>query len=68
MSKRKMMTASLIALLALSACGVPSGDFCDVADPIKFNADTARSVVKGDRAAAETIDTHNRYGERFCGW
>ena len=68
---RKPKTTKLlqIAFLAsLSGCGVP-GDFCDVVrNPVEFQNETARQIVKTDRAEAEQIATQNEYGNRFCDW
>lgn len=64
----KAPASLLIVSLAASSCAPPAGDFCDVADPIRLEPDVARQVVEGDRPAAERIDSHNRYGERACGW
>ena len=58
---------SIVSLVGLSACE-RAGDFCDVAEPIKFSGEVASAVVSGDRETAEVIDAHNRYGERYCRW
>ncbi len=69
MLKLKTITLSLIALLAVSACSKsPIGDFCDIAEPIRFDRTVAEAVVAVDRTAAERIDAQNRYGEQHCGW
>jgi hypothetical protein len=65
MLKLKTIARSLIALLAVSACSQPPvGDFCDIAEPIRFGRAVAEAVVTGDRTAAERIDAQNRYGEQ----
>lgn len=64
----KMIALSLTALLAVSGCVKTTGDFCDIARPIRFDRAVSEAVVKGDRASAEVIDAHNRYGEGACGW
>lgn len=68
MLKHKMIPLLLIGSLGVSACSQTTGDFCDIAEPIRFERDVAVAVVTGDRGAAEKIDAHNRFGEEFCGW
>ena len=68
MLKHRMTPLLLIASLGVSACSQTTGDFCDIAEPIRFERDVAVAVVTGDRGAAEKIDAHNRFGEEFCGW
>ena len=69
MWRRKTIPLLLTASLVVSACSQsPAGDFCDIAEPIRFDREVASVVVTGDRATAETIDVQNRYGERHCGW
>lgn len=67
MLKRKP-TLTLLIALAVSGCVKPEGDFCDIAEPVRFDRAVAAAVVAGDRVAAERIDAHNRYGETVCGW
>ena len=67
MSKLKTIMPLLTAFL-VSGCHQTAGDFCDIAEPIRFNKEVARAVVLGDRPAAEQIDVQNRYGEKYCGW
>lgn len=62
-------TLILLTALAVSGCVKPEGDFCDIAQPIRFEREVAEVVVARDRAAAEVIDSQNRYGEQVCpGW
>ncbi len=69
MWRRKTIPLLLTASLVVSACSQsPAGDFCDIAEPIRFEREVASVVVTGNRGTAETIDAQNRYGERHCGW
>lgn len=61
-------TLTLLIVLAVSGCVKSAGDFCDMAEPIRFDSKVAQVVVAGDRAAAEVIDSQNRYGEQICKW
>lgn len=53
----------LAAALALSGCVTSSGNFCDVAKPIR---PSSVDVLSDDDVAA--ILAHNRKGAAFCGW
>ena len=68
MLRHKTIPTLLIASLTINACSAPIGDFCDIAEPIRFDRAVAEAVVRGDRRTAERIDIHNRYGEEVCGW
>lgn len=68
MWRRKTIPLLLTASLIVSACSQsPAGDFCDIAESIRFEREVASVVVTGDRGTAKTIDAQNRYGERHCG-
>ena len=67
--KLKTIPLLLTGSLVVSACDqVPFGDFCDIAEPIRFERDIAETVVIENRDTAERIDAHNRYLEQHCGW
>ncbi|AUQ95957.1 hypothetical protein PhaeoP66_03215 [Phaeobacter inhibens] len=68
MLKTLKTMSSLIGCLAVMSCVAP-GDFCTVVKgPIEFEPETARAVVRTDRADAESIAVQNDYGRDRCDW
>lgn len=61
-------TMILLLLISASGCAAPIGDFCAVSAPLRPAADTVQYLVANDAALARGILTHNRTGERACGW
>lgn len=49
----------------LPGCARNSGDFCEVASPIR---PSAAAVAGMDRADKVSILKHNEYGAKACGW
>lgn len=47
----------------IAGCATSSGDFCDVADPLRPSADDR--LTAGTKMQMLKI---NRYGEKACGW
>lgn len=68
MSRKWTTTGLLIACLTIANC-TPAGDFCEVVKgPLTFQPETAKQIVKTDRATAEQIETQNVYGDKVCKW
>lgn len=66
--KWKPLTAALLSSALLVGCAIPSGDFCDLSEPILF--DTPASVVwlsAHDENLLRDIVAHNEQVERSCG-
>ncbi|MCT4492640.1 hypothetical protein [Bosea minatitlanensis] len=55
----------ILITTSASGCAWNSGDFCDVATPIRPSAPAAAVMDRADKAA---IVKHNEYGARACGW
>lgn len=55
--------ALLLTVTLIAGCGTMTGNFCDVASPIRASA--ADQVTEGTKAQ---VVAHNLYGERACGW
>lgn len=65
--KLKHLTVTLFAAGLLSGCVNPSGDYCDIAEPIWFDtADTVNWLLNNDESALRAIVTHNEQVERLC--
>lgn len=58
----RLFLAALISL-ALLGCQTTSGNFCDVASPIRPSVQDGMT----DGTKRQVI-AHNVYGERSCGW
>ncbi|MBE0702128.1 MAG: hypothetical protein IH582_03000 [Afipia sp.] len=56
---------TLTAMLALAACQTATGDFCDVAKPIRLSSAVIDTMT--DAEVAATL-SHNRKGAAMCGW
>lgn len=56
---------TVVVLLTLAACQTISGDFCDIAKPIRLSHEAIDAMTDGEVAAALA---HNRKGEAMCGW
>lgn len=57
--------AALAVLLALAACQTPKGGFCSIAEPIRLAADQVDHLTD---AEVKALLSHNRKGQRLCGW
>lgn len=55
----------LAALIALAGCTTARGSFCAVSSPIRLSAAAIAALSDGE---VKTILTHNRKGEKLCGW
>jgi hypothetical protein len=52
--------------VSIAGCaGRNSGDFCEVASPIRPSAEAAAAMDWQDKA---TLLKHNEYGAKACGW
>lgn len=56
---------TLAAMLTLTACQTPAGDWCDIARPIRLSHDAIDAMSDADVAA---VLAHNRKGAAMCGW
>ena len=64
MMKLIVWTLALGGLSFIAGCATtPSGDFCDIASPIRPSV--SDTLTDG---TAEQILKHNRFGAQACGW
>ena len=56
---------ALASFLALGSCQTSSGDFCDIASPIRVSS---QQVDRLSDAEVTRILAHNRRGQELCGW
>lgn len=56
---------TVVVLLALAACQTSSGDWCDIAKPIRLSHEAIDAMSDSEVAA---VLAHNRKGEAMCGW
>lgn len=56
---------ALGAMLVLAACQTPSGDWCDIARPIRLSQQAVDALSDAEVAA---VLGHNRKGAAMCGW
>ena len=62
------MTGVLFATGLLSGCVSPSGDYCDIANPIYLSGvQTVDWLIHNDEPVLRDIVTHNEQVERLCG-
>ncbi|QDZ10500.1 hypothetical protein FPZ08_06905 [Devosia ginsengisoli] len=57
------LAAMMLMSVLLAGCATTSGDFCDVASPIRPSVQD--QVTDGTK---RQIVAHNDYGSRACGW
>ena len=55
----------ILAALLLAGCQTPSGNFCDVAEPIRPSQATLAAMTD---AEVEEALRHNELGAELCGW
>lgn len=60
-----MKYAAFAALLMLSGCVTSSGDFCDIARPLRLTETTVEAMTESEARAALA---HNEKGASLCGW
>lgn len=58
--KMMMMMTLFPALLAVSGCVTPSGNFCDVSQRLGTDAATARILLDRDRQFVLDLNVHNQ--------
>lgn len=56
---------ALVALAALAGCNTTVGTFCAISQPLRLSK---ASVAALSDAEVKDVLTHNRKGERLCGW
>ena len=58
--KSKPLTATLFAVALLSGCVSPSGDFCDIAQPIYIDSEAVVDwLLDNDEALLRDVVSHN---------
>ncbi|KAB2779418.1 hypothetical protein F9K99_13950 [Brucella anthropi] len=57
--------AALAVLCVLSACAIPQGSFCLVANPMRPSPEALASMT--DREVSAML-SHNEKGAKLCGW
>ena len=60
--------AAIAFVLVLGGCATPQGNQCDGWRPIALKQKTAMYIIDHDEQAAESILTHNEFGERIGCW
>ncbi|MBZ9797787.1 hypothetical protein [Mesorhizobium sp. ES1-4] len=60
-----LMLAVVAALAATASCTTVKGGFCALSSPLRLS--TAAVDALSD-AEVKALLTHNRKGERLCGW
>ena len=55
----------LALLVALAGCTTASGGFCAVSSPLRLSAKVVDALSD---AEARAFLTHNRKGQKLCGW
>ena len=55
----------LALLVALAGCTTASGGFCAVSSPLRLST---KAVDALSDAEARAVLTHNRKGQKLCGW
>ena len=55
----------LALLVALAGCTTASGGFCAVSSPLRLST---KAVDALSDAEARALLTHNRKGQKLCGW
>jgi hypothetical protein len=55
----------LALLVALAGCTTASGGFCTVSSPLRLSANAVDGLSD---AEVRALLTHNRKGQKLCGW
>lgn len=56
---------TLALLIALAGCTTTKGSFCAISEPVRLSAAAIAAMSDAEVKAALT---HNRTGQKLCGW
>ncbi|MGN6773172.1 MAG: hypothetical protein ACTHJQ_25485 [Rhizobiaceae bacterium] len=63
--KLTFLSLAALCLTTLVSCTTTSGSFCSISHPIRLSKKTVDALTD---AEVKEILTHNRTGQKLCGW